>query len=640
MSYGFASSHRLTALAAGIFLCFGLIELRLVQLHVLDGEHRRAESTKVRDSTITLHARRGDILDAKGDILATSHSLVELGIDPWDLVDYAKLLREQRPADAEAILAGEQRKRVQLAEILGVSLAQIEELYVPTYKSVPLEEDNDGEPDGRRRVRWVRLHRGIEESVFERINRIAAGEPGVPFEKLSREYRGKPRGLADDRYYDRTYPRDQLAAHVVGFLNDKNIGVTGVEGFVDSYLRGYDGWRESERDGRRRERAEYRRLVAPAVDGWDVTLSIDSVVQHEAELALMEIDATYAPDRASILVSDARTGFLLAMANTPTFDPNRLGESRPDDWSNVAVTYEYDPGSTFKVVPAAMALERGAITPSTLFDVTMESIDYRGVRRTFIRDDHPLSYPVTVHDIISHSSNVGAAQIAMRLGDQGLYDAAREFGFGEKSGLAFGGEIGGLINPPNRWSAPDITRIPAGYSVSVTPMQIHQAMGVFASGGELLRPQVVREVRDREGKLVFGFDREVRRRVVSPEVANEMRQMLMRVVSRDGTGRAIAIPGYQLAGKTGTAQKLIEKRYYSKTQHIGSFSGFFPATDPRVVITVVIDNAHLDGNRRNYGAAVAAPTFQRMATRLIPYLDIKPVPDQSAPLIALEGGRR
>jgi len=641
MSKGFASSRRLAALATGIFLCFGAIGLRLVQLHVLDRDQMLAHAVKVRDSTIPLAAKRGDILDARGDILATSRSLVELAIDPWDFVDYADYLRETRPAEAEAILTAEQHKRFKLAELIGVPYAQIEELYVPGYREVDLEKDlYDDARDGRTKIRWVKLHAGVEESVYEQIQHIAAGPSGEAYDALPKAYRGAPRGLAANRAYYRTYPRDQLAAHVVGFVNKEGVASDGMELFADEYLHGYDGWRESERDGRRRELAEYRRREAPAVDGWDVVLSIDSVVQHTIELELLDIATQYQPDRAVILVTDARDGFLLGLANYPTFDPNRFNESSAEERRNAAVAYEYDPGSTFKVVPAAMALETGAITPSMRFDVSLTSINYQGINRTFIKDDHPILYPVTVHDIISHSSNVGAAQIAMRLGDQGLFDAAHAFGMGEKSGFGFGGEIAGLINPPSKWSAPDITRIPAGYSISVTPMQIHQAMGVFAAGGELLRPQIIREVRDREGKTVFAFGREARRRVVSPTVADEMRRILMRVASRDGTARAAAIDGYQIAGKTGTAQKLIEKRYYSKTQHVGSFSGFFPATDPRLVITVIIDNAHLDGNRRNYGAAVAVPTFQRIAARLIPYLDIKPVTASSSPLLAMEGGRR
>ena len=253
-------------------------------------------------------------------------------------------------------------------------------------------------------------------------------------------------------------------------------------------------------------------------------------------------------------------------------------------------------------------------------------------------DDHPYDHPLSVAEIISHSSNVGAAQLGMRLGERGLYNQARLFGFGEKSGFQLGYESQGILNTPDKWSALEITRIPAGYSISATPIQIHYAMGAIASGGELMRPQIIRAIRDESGADLYSFGGVSRRRVIKESVARQMAQMLTGV-TEDGTAKAAAIPGYQIAGKTGTAQKLIDG-HYSKRNHVGSFVGFFPASNPRVVITVIVDDAKLDRGRLNYGSAVAVPSFKRIAEKLISYLDIKPADPLQASAYAMNGGRQ
>jgi cell division protein FtsI/penicillin-binding protein 2 len=245
-----------------------------------------------------------------------------------------------------------------------------------------------------------------------------------------------------------------------------------------------------------------------------------------------------------------------------------------------------------------------------------------------MRDDHPYVQPLTVADIIAKSSNVGTAQLGMLLGERALYDYARAFGFGERSGYPLGREEPGLLADPKDWSGIDITRIPAGYSIAATPLQIHYAMGVIASGGELFRPQIIRQLlpplltSDEERR--FSFAPASRRRVLAAPTAESMARMLQRVVSADGTAKIAVIPGYEVAGKTGTAQKLIDGRYSSRN-HVGSFVGFFPASRPRVVITVIVDDGKPPSGGTAYGSVVAAPSFKRIAERLIQYLDIKPV---------------
>jgi cell division protein FtsI/penicillin-binding protein 2 len=274
-------------------------------------------------------------------------------------------------------------------------------------------------------------------------------------------------------------------------------------------------------------------------------------------------------------------------------------------------------------------LDAGLVTPQTIFNCSIDSIEYGGRIRKFMPDDHTHDHPLSVAEIISQSSNIGAAQLGMKLGERGLYNRARQFGFGEKSGFQLGYESGGILHTPDKWSALEITRIPAGYSISATPIQIHYAMATIASGGELLRPQIIREIRDETGNGIYTFGGVSRRRVIKESVATQMAKMLMGV-TEEGTAKGAAIPGYQVAGKTGTAQKLIDGRY-SNRHHVGSFVGFLPAHDPRIVITVIVDDARLDQGRLNYGSAVAVPTFKRVAEKLISYLDIKPaVPGETA----------
>ena len=578
MSKGFTSSYRLILLATTVLVCFAGVGVRLVHLHVLDRERLVSYVDRARSSIARQEARRGDILDARGDVLATSRTVIALGVDPQSL----------KPED--------EIKWSKLAQLLELPLSEIQTIFGQKTRSTESGEIRD--------VRWVKLRDGIEESTYLAIQKL------------------KIKGVYGNRSYRRVYPRNSLASHVIGYLNRENTPSGGIESFANFYLKGQDGWMETEKDGKRREMAQFRHREVAATAGYSVVLSIDSVVQHLIESELNFISETYHPQKATILVSDAESGFLLGMANYPSYNLNEYGKAPMAVQRNVAVTDLIDPGSTFKIVAASGALDAGLVTPETEFNCSIDSIEYRGRVRRFMPDDHAHDHPLSVAEIISQSSNVGAAQLGMKLGEKGLYDAARKFGFGEKSGFQLGYESGGLLNTPDKWSALEITRIPAGYSISATPLQIHYAMSTIASGGQLLRPQIIREIRDEKGEGVYSFGGVSRRQVIKPVVAQQMAKMLMGV-TEDGTATGAAIPGYQVAGKTGTAQKLIDGQY-SNRNHVGSFVGFFPASDPRVVITVIVDDAKLDRGRLNYGSAVAVPSFKRIAEKLISYLDIKP----------------
>ncbi len=602
---GFATNIRLGLVAGLVLLGFGVLAARLVQLHVVDREHYLAQIQNSRHDIVSVIARRGDIYDTRRDILATSQTEITLAVDPWAV---SKKIEFQRtPAQRERLAAKEREKRAKLASELGISVVEIEAFFTPTWRDLPVAQDTrDEAADGRVRVEWKKLREGVSEEAFARIEAMHVT------------------GLTADRSYRRVYPHNELAAHLIGFLNKEGAASGGVESFADLYLSGHDGWREVERDARRTELAQFRnREVAPS-DGWGVVLSIDSAIQHIIEQELAYIVSSFKPGKATIIVSDARSGFLLGLANHPTFNLNAYGDAPLEVQRNIAATDLIEPGSTFKIVAASGALNEGLVTPATKFDCTLASILYQGRERKFMRDDHHFDHALAVSEIISHSSNNGAAQLAMRLGDRRFYDYARAFGFGERTGFPIGHEEPGMLADPAKWSVPDITRIPAGYSVAATPLQVHYAMSSIASGGSLMRPQLIRQILDAQGEVVYSFKPAARRVVIAPATAESMAAMLQKVASEEGTAKVAAIPGFEVAGKTGTAQKLIGGRY-SERNHVGSFVGFFPASRPRVVITVVVDDGHPADGRIAYGSTVAAPSFRKIAEQLIQYLDIKPV---------------
>lgn len=596
MSKGFASNYRIVVLATGIVFCFGGVAVRLVDLHVWQRAELLKYVEQARRTFVVENARRGSILDARGETLATSRPLIDVGLDP----------RALRPED--------EARWPELARLLGISVAAIR---------AAARSPNDALEDDERAakpVQWVKLAEGVDESVYEGDK---TGRNGIKDLKI--------RGVYGNRVYRRFYPHNSLAAHVIGYVNRDGVPAAGVERYMDFFLRGENGWRESERNGRRQELAQFQTRDVPPIDGYDVTLSIDMYVQHMIEAELQRIADKYSPLKATIIVSDARTGFLLGLANYPAFNLNEFNKAPLDALRNYAVSDVFEPGSTFKIVAASGALNDRLVTPDSAFDVGTGEVDYHGRHLRLPRDDHP-AQTLTVAGIISHSSNRGAAQLAMLLGDQRFYSYTRAFGFGEKTGFPFGGEVDGLLAAPKDWDGLTITRMPMGQSVAATPLQVHYAMAAIADGGVLLRPQLFREVRDDRGNLVFDFTEVPHRQVITEATADTMARLLMGVATPDGTAPEAAIPHFEVAGKTGTSNKVIDGKY-SDRHHVASFVGFFPASRPRVVISVIIDDAdaRCPGGVA-YGAKVAAPAFQHIGEQLIQYLDIKPITD-------LPGGR-
>jgi cell division protein FtsI/penicillin-binding protein 2 len=616
MSKGFAS-NRLTLLAVGVLVCFLSVGVRLVFLQVVDRDELLRFVDKARRQIVVEHARRGTILDARGNLLATSRSEITVAVDPWALTEY--LDQEKNPGRRAKRAGEEQAKHAGLAALLGVPLTDVEKAFTPVMRAIKPEIDkHDGVVDGLTKDRWVKLREALDEPTFDKITALNI------------------RGVTHERIYRRVYPGDGLAAHLIGYLNKEGSPVSGAEHHFDLYLKGQDGWIESEKDGARRELAQFRSREVPAQDGNDVVLTIDSVVQHIIEDELKGIAAKYQPHFATIIASDPATGAILGMANYPSFDLNNYSKAPLDAQRNYAVTDMIEPGSTFKIVAAGAALNEGVVTPRSTFDCGIQTIDYQGRTIKLPKEDEPFGV-LSVADIVAHSSNRGAAQLAMLLGEQRFYDYARLYGFGQSTAFGLGGEVHGMLEPPSRWDGLTISRMPMGHSIAATPLQIHMAMSAVANGGTLLRPQIIKEIRDSAGNIVRTFAPEKRAQVLRPSTAALLAQLLTGVV-REGTAKGFDIPGFEVAGKTGTTQKLVDGKY-STTHHVASFVGFFPASRPEVVLSVIVDDARVAGGTA-YGRVVAAPAFKHIAEQLIQYLDIKPVTPAVHNFLAMQGGAR
>lgn len=413
----------------------------------------------------------------------------------------------------------------------------------------------------------------------------------------------------------RAYPQRSVGAHILGFAGVDNRGLAGIESSLDRVLAGTPGSQTIVRaaNGAAVEVVDER----PAREGNDVYLTIDHNIQAAAEQALAETVRKWRAKAASALVLDPRSGEILAMAVAPRFDANRFDRTPVERTKNRAVTDVYEPGSTFKVVTVAAVLSEGLVTPQSAYVLPYS---LRVADRT-IHDSHARpTQRMTVAEILSRSSNVGTVRLAQLLGRERLSRWIGRFGFGEPTGLAFPGESPGLVPPPEQWSGSTIGNVPIGQGIAVTAVQMAGAYAAVANGGVWVQPHLVARI---------GGDvrqRPERRRVLSPAMAETVAELLRGVVDEGGTGTEAAVPGYHVAGKTGTAQKP-ERGGYSSTKYVASFVGFVPATDPRLVILVTVD----EPREAIWGGVVAAPAFQSIARFALQYLEVPPDAPLSAP---------
>jgi cell division protein FtsI (penicillin-binding protein 3) len=407
----------------------------------------------------------------------------------------------------------------------------------------------------------------------------------------------------------RRYPQSAVGAQVLGFAGQDNRGLAGLELQLDDVLRGRPGRETVIRD-------PFGRVVDVLSEtaerqGRDVFLTLDHRIQAKAEDVLRRTVRQWAAKSATAVVLDPSSGEIYAMATAPTFDANRFGEASQDAQRNRTTSDTYEPGSTFKLIPIAGALSEGLVTPHSAF--TLATSIHVADRVIHEHEPRP-TVRMTVADIVAQSSNVGAITLAQQLGTERLASWVDRFGFGSKTGLDFPGETSGIVPPLATWSGSTIGTLPIGHGIAVTPVQMAAAYAAVANDGVWLEPHLVEHVVGR------GAARVERRRILTPAIASQLATMLTGVVAEGGTGLAAAVPGYHVAGKTGTAAKpLPDGSGYSTSRYVASFVGFVPATRPRLVILVTVDEP-----TTIWGGVVAAPAFQELARFALQYLEVPP----------------
>jgi cell division protein FtsI (penicillin-binding protein 3)/stage V sporulation protein D (sporulation-specific penicillin-binding protein) len=542
---------------------------------------------------VPIYAKRGTITDLNGELLAQNEPIHTVVADGSLISDKSVLAH---------LLAGP----------LGMDEARLTEKLSTQRES---KTENKKVPS-----QYIVLKTKVPESVAAEIRK------GLVEQKL--------RGIRFEPDSERVYPNGQMLCHVVGYVNSDNSGVEGVERNLEEYLRGHDGYRYIERDRTGRELVPYRGQERAPRDGHHVRLTIDMAIQQIVESELDAAVKQYRPKMATCILMRPQTGEILALANRPNFDLNSIEQSSMEARRNRAITDMVEPGSTFKIVTTAAALTQKLVRSDSYVFCENGAFNWGGR----VLHDHRGYGDLNIRDILVHSSNIGVAKLGIQLGEQRLYEAIRKFGFGERTGINLPGEISGIVHPPHRWSKVSITRVPMGHEVGATPLQVVTAMAAIANGGTLMMPQIVHSILDSEGNTVQSFQKAEVRRVASVEALKTVREALVEVVSKKGTAALAHVPGYAVAGKTGTAQKVGANGKY-ESKYVVSFAGFMPAESPEFVGLVMLDEAQTP-HGQNYGGLVAAPIFSRIGERTARYLNLTPAPEEpGSKIIVTQSGR-
>jgi cell division protein FtsI/penicillin-binding protein 2 len=618
LTFGFmtAATHYWKLNWMAILLGGALLALggRLVDLQVF--QHERLQQL-AQDNTVRKFERepmRGQILDCRHIPLATSQPATVICADPT--------------------LIGNWRWPVArlLAPLLQIDEAQIADRLLPRLH----------EADGKTNYsKYVVLKRKVPLETWTIIQQsMAALHPDVPESTLTKQDRAFFRNLRFQAVFAgedqvRVYPGQRLAAHVLGYVSadEEQTGLCGIERSFNSTLSGIPGWRKTELDKHQRELVAYRDQDVAPRDGLNVVLTLDAGLQNIVESELAVGVEKQRPISASCIMVRPRTGEILAMATIPNFDPNHPGVSPMEALRNRVISDRAEPGSTFKIVVVTAALNERLVTLNDIFDCEHGHFFYAGR----MLHDHESYGLLSVENIITKSSNIGAAKIGIRLGQEQLYEYIHDFGLNERTGIPLPDEVASEVHPLKDWSKVSIAQIPMGQGIAVTPLQMMMAMSAIANHGILMRPMLVSLLEDADGKVVAQYQPQAVRRVASPEAIRDILTALKTVVTRDGTAVAGHLDHYTVAGKTGTAQKVENGHYVDK--FFSSFIGFFPADDPELCISVVMDEPK-DGH---YGGLIAAPVFHAIAERAANYLNLKPdidtgpAPNQS--LIVAEGAQ-
>jgi len=542
-------------------LCFVLIAGRMFQLQVLKKEQLYKLAAQQHHIQIPLVPKRGTVSDSKNNELAVSIEVDSVYADARKVEDVERTVNK-------------------LASILQIDRGELKQ----KLKS-------------RRSFEWIQ--RKISSKEAEQIKALQL--PGIHFLKENRRF----------------YPNSQLAAHLVGFVGLDSKGLEGIEYQYDALLNGANHVMTTDRDALGRGIAMGKVPFKKEDPYRNIVLTIDKSIQHITETELGRGVEKWGAKGGMAIAMDPMTGKVLAMASYPTFNPNQFIQYRSKNWRNRAISDIFEPGSLFKTFLAAAALEEQVVRPSDSF--FCENGSYTVYDRT-IHDTSKHGW-LTFQQIIKFSSNIGASKVGEKMGKERYYRYLSAFGFGEKTRVGLPGEGKGIVHHPRYWPPVALDTISFGQGVSVTGIQLVTALSAIANGGSLMKPYVVEKILNEKGEVVQSFQPEVVRKVISEETAKKVTALLKGTTEKGGTGEGAVPEGYEIAGKTGTAQKADSLLGgYSEDHYMSGFIGFAPAEGPKLVLLVVIDEPQ--GN--NYGGVVAAPIFRAIMEKILPYLHVVP----------------
>ena len=550
------------ALIFFVFLfCITLFFIKLSLIQVFRVDFLAEKADKQHNHIVELQPLRGGIYDRNMRSMAINVAAYSVFANPRSMTD------EQKALAADAV-----------AKVLGGSSA--------AYAKQMVKEKY-----------FVWLARKVPSDIYEALK--AQKVKGIGFVKESKRF----------------HPNGDLAAHLMGFSNIDNIGLQGVELEYDKYLRGTKGMAQFLRDAKMRDLMIEKDFVAPK-DGSNVVLTIDETIQFIAEKALDKAFQKHNAASASIIVLDQKTGEVLAFANRPTFNPDKPDASPMESRTNRAVAFVYEPGSVFKIVTASAGLETKSFKEDDM--IFCENGNYR-VANHILHDHDPLG-SISYRQVVVHSSNIGVTKIAQRIGAEKVYEYARRFRFGMKTGIGMIGEVNGMLKPPSQWSKTSIGAIPIGQEVTVTPIQLVGAIAAIANDGKYMKPFYVKAIKDPNGVTIQEFLPKEEAQVIHPDIARRMKSILQGVVD-EGTATSAKMKDITAGGKTGTAQKVVNGTY-SHSKFVASFIGFAPVDDPKLAIVVTVDTPHPN----YYGGIVAAPVFKEVVQDSLRYLASKGQP--------------
>ena len=543
-------------LIAVIMVALGcrLMYLQFYQSHWLA---ENALDQRIRD--IPVESKRGTIFDRNGKELGVSISTESIYAIPAEIVDV-----DDTAAKLAAILVSDREK---LTEKL------------------------------KKRQAFTWIKRKVDDDVAKAVKII--GLPGIGLTQENRRY----------------YPYDNLAAHILGFTGIDSQGLDGVELTFDNYLKGRSGSIVVEYDARGREIPYATHRFIKPIDGHNIYLTIDVVIQQIVERQLERVMQETQAKAATIIAIEPHSGEILALANRPDYNPNHFADYSPKLWRNIAVSNTYEPGSTFKIITTTAVLGEKVVTLNErFFDPGSVEVQGRHIHCWKAGGHGSQSF----QEVVENSCNVGFVNAGLRLGSESFYKYLNAFGLGQLTNVDLSGEAKGIIIGKSKVKPLDIATMSMGQSIAVTPMQLVTAVATVANDGQRLRPQIVREVKDKNGEIIRGFQADIIKQVVDKETAQVVKSVLESVVE-NGTGKSAYLEGYRIAGKTGTAQKVGEGGYMAG-KYIASFAGFTPADNPQIVMLVVID----EPVGLYYGGQIAAPAFAAAMKDIVQYLNITP----------------